>query len=313
MTASSAETDIWLGLGPASFQLDGGFLHQFTAQVLSEGGSNRIAKRDRPFRDGAKLDFVGNNSDEWTIDCIYNNDVTEPGAEFDRWPSSLEDLIADLKTGDTGTLNLPWKRGLRVKGLDWQRVANANENRSGETLRVKFQEDNEDSLDRQAFDLVTVKATLPSTVEAAQFDAESEGMDLFAFEDITQLAADIVGLLNRPGEVSAALLHAGNRMIRAVDTIANAFSTGEPGRDQLNTPAGAGLNRQLLEMRELGARAVGEGRPRPTRTMRFDKPRDIWSIATEVRQGPRDLMTINEQIEDFAYIPPGTPVRVFAD
>lgn len=316
MTAAADAADAFAGLGPATFRVDGGFItHAFTAHLVTEKGGNRIAPRNRPFRRAAKLDALGANSDRFTLDCIFHRDVEEPKVVVGeaRWPDSLQSFIDDCKTGKTGTLNLPWKRGIRCKALEWTRTANGNEHRGGEVVRVDFEEDNEDSLDRAAFERVTVKASLPSVVEAAQFDFESEGMDLFALEDLTELAANIVGLLNTPADHAAALLHAGNRLRRAVETVGAAFSSGEPGRDTLNSPDGANARLKLIELAELAARAVGEARPRQTRVMKFTRVRDIWSIATEVGQKPRDLMTINEQIEDFSVIQPGTPVRVFVD
>jgi hypothetical protein len=213
MTTGSDDTtaDAFLGLGPATFKADGGFItHKFTAQIVSESGSNRLAPRDRPFRRGAKQDGVGSCFDVYVVDCMWHPDVDEPDLNDGqaRWPDALQAFIDDLKTGGdgaTGTFNLPWKRGIRVKAKEWSRIAAAGEHRGGEVVRVTFHEDNEDSLDRQAVQLVSVKATIGRQVEAAQFDAESEGMDMFAIADIVSLAEDVVGLLNTPGDVAAAL------------------------------------------------------------------------------------------------------------
>jgi hypothetical protein len=317
MTTGSDDTtaDAFLGLGAATFKADGGFVtHNFTAQQVAENGANRIAPRNRPFRQGAKLDFVGSKADTYVLDCMWHPDVDEPDLNDGeaRWPDAVQSFIDDLKTGATGTLNLPWKRGIRVKATEWSRVESAVEHRGGAIVRVTFVEDNEDSLDRQAVELVSVKATIGRQVEAAQFDMESEGMDLFAIADVVALAEDVVGLLNFPGDVAGALFTAGAALRRACKITLDAFSSGDDGRDQMNDPQGSSARRKLLELLELGARAVSEGRPRPTRVMTFQRVRDIWSIATEIDQKARDLMTINEQIEDFAFIPAATPVRVFA-
>jgi hypothetical protein len=303
--------DAWLDLGPAEFELDG-VHYYFVAHLIGEHGSNRNPKRTRPFRIGSKLDHTGCNGDEFTIDCTFGRDVTEEDV-FNEWPNDLERMILAFKTGKTGTLNLPWKRGLRVKADEWDRTASASENRGHETLRVKFSEDNEDNLDRAAVELVSVKATVQNAVQAAQFDAESEGMDIGAIEDVTELAANVVGLLNAPGDAAAALLHAGNRLRLAAKTVTDAFSSGAPGRDQMNGPEGASARLRLLQLSELGARAVGEGRSRQrkTRTVTYQRVRDIWTIATDERQNARELMTINEEIEDFSNIPAGTPVRMY--
>lgn len=308
------DPDPWLKLGPCTYVVNGK-TYGCVAMEVGENGGNRIAPRDRPWQRGAKLDGVGVKSDEFLLDLIFSNDAGEPDVQ-NAWPSDLEAMVAAFKLsgsdGLTGTLNLSWKRGLRVKPLEWSRRAVATENRGGEVLRVKFQEDNEDNLDREAFQLVQVKAALPERVDATQFDAESEGMDVFAIEDLTELAADVVGLLNYPNDVAAALLHAGNRLRLAVKTVGEAFSSGEPGRDQLNEPAGALTRLKLLELAELGERAVSEARPKATRVMTFTRTQSIWNIATELGQSARDLMVVNEQIPDFGFIEAGTPVRVFA-
>ncbi len=314
MTTDAAAADAFSGLGPATFKVDGGFVtHGFTAFVVAESGSNRIVERNRPFRPAAKLDALGPNSDSFSIEAIFHRDIAEPDIPVPepRWPDALQRFVDDLKTGKTGTLNLPWKRGIRCKALTWGRTANANEHRGGESIRVEFKEDNEDKLDRAAVQLVTVKATVQNAVEATSFDMESEGMDLFAIEDLTEIAANIQGLLNTPGDFAASLLHAGNRLRRAVETVKGAFSSGQPGRDGLNSPEGANARLKLLELAELAARAVGEARPRQTRIVTYPRVRDIYSIATELGQNARELMTINEQIEDFAVIPAGQAVRVF--
>lgn len=307
----AGDPDVWIGLGAASFEVPSLPKVSFIAQTVNEQGGNRIPRRDRPWQRAAKLDFVGNKSDEFSIDCIFNPDVAEGDIKV-VYPDDVERFVAALKTGETGTLDLPWKRGLRVKADEWTRTEVASENRGGAIVRVKFCEDNEDTLDREAFEVVTVKATAERQVEAAQFDAESEGMDLLAIEDLTELAANVVGLLNYPADNAAALLHAGNRLRLACKTVLEAFTTDDPGRDQMNGPNGAAARQMLLELKELGARAVGEARPRATRVMTFPKNRDIYSIATELGQNARELMKINEQIEDFGFIEAGTPVRVFA-
>lgn len=303
--------DAWADLPAAEFVDSEDYHHSFVALQVGERFSLRVAPRPRAYQRGAKLDQTGPNPDEFELDLIFHADVIEAGADFDRWPGAKERFFAAAHLGETGTLNLPWKRGIRCKVVEASSTARADEHRGGEAVRVKFSTDNEDNLDRAAFQLVSVKATLPNRVEAAQFDLESEGMDLFAIEDITELAANVVGLLNSPADNAAALLHAGNRLRRAVETVGAAFSTDAAGRDQLNGPSGASARLALLGLAELGSRAVGEARPRATRVMTFTRARDIWSIATELGQNARELMTINEQIEDFAVIPAGTSVRVF--
>lgn len=303
--------DGWEDLPPAEFVDSTGTTHVFVALMVGEHGSLRVARRARAYQPGAKLDQTGPNPDEFELDLIFHPEVTEPGADTDRWPGAKQAFLDAAHLGETGTLNLPWKRGIRCKCIDWLATARSDELRGGEMVRARFETDNEDNLDRAAFQVVSVKATLPNRVEAARFDMESEGMDLGSIEDITELAANLAALLNAPNDTAAALLHAGNRLRRAVKTVATAFSSGVLGRDQLSDPQGSSARLKLLELLELGARGVGEARPRATRTVTFTRTRDIWTIATEFGQNARELMTQNEKIEDFGFIPRGTPVRIF--
>jgi hypothetical protein len=302
------EADSWINLPPATFVLDG-YTHTFTARMVTSAGSNRIARRNRPFQDGAKLDHVGNNPDEIDLECLFHPDVTEPGADFERWPSALELFEEALKTGKTGTLNLPWKRGLRAKGDSWGRTANAEEHRGGESVRVKFVTDNEDSLDREAIQKVSVRSTVNGAVEAAQFDLESEGAWDAGIEQVTTLAAQVQALLATPGDTLDSLLHVANRLRRAVESTAAALDKGPLAAD----PQGSSVRQKLLELAELAARAEGEALAVRPKTRTYLAPRDttIFLIATELGQKARELMAINGAVEDFNAIPRGTPVTVF--
>ena len=302
------EADSWVKLPPATFVLDG-VTHTFTAQLITVNGSNRLARRHRPFQNGAKIDFVGNNPDELELECIFHPDVTEPGADFERWPTALEDFEEALRTGKTGTLNLPWKRGLRMKGDSWARMARSDEHRGGETVRVKFARDNEDSLDREAMQRVSVRSTINGAVEAAQFDLESEGGWNAGIEQVTTLAAQVQSLLATPGDTLDSLLHVANRLRRAVESTEAALEAGPLAAD----PEGSSVRQKLLELAELAARAESEALAARPKTRTFIPERDttIFRIATELGQKARELMSINGAIEDFNAIPAGTPVTVF--
>lgn len=322
--------DPWLDLPPASYQADGFPEIIIPVDGIDENGALRVARRARPWQPGVKLDHTGHDADKFTLKMLWSNDVEEPGIDGPIWPDKLEELIRQFKSGKTATLNLPWKRGIRVKPTTWSRSATATDNRGGELVTLNFETDNEDDLDREAFAAVTVKATLQGTVEEAVFDLESAGMSGVlapttfdadspfgggSIEDITELAANLVGLLNAPGEYAQAILHQATRLRRATETVMSAFSTTTPGRDQMNDPTGSSARLKLLELLELAGSAELEARaalPR-TRTITTDRDTDIWTIASERGQNARQLMSINGAIEDFGAIPRGTPVLVFAE
>src|SRR4051812_9732491 len=162
----------------ADFKTDKGEIIQFLIRVNSEAGSLRIAKRDRPFQDSAKLDSVGANADDFALSLIFHNDLTEAGI-FESppmWPDRLETMLKGFHIGETGTLNLPWKRGIRCKAASWRRVESADDTIRGALVDVTFTTDNEDSLDREAFQAVSVRATANAAAAEAQFDADSFNM-----------------------------------------------------------------------------------------------------------------------------------------
>jgi len=315
----AVDGDTWLDLGPASYQADGAADPIFfPARMINEVGGLRIAKRARPWQNGEKVDAIGATGDEFSIECLFHNDVAEPGAESQQmWPTAIEALIEQFKSGKTATLHLPWKRNLRVKPAGpgaWDRRANADEHRGGETVTVKLCTDNEDDLDREAFERVTVRAGVQSAVEEAVFDLESIGGWDGSLADITELSANLVGLLNSPGDLGQSVLLAARRLRNATTAVMAALSSNTPGRNQLSGPEGAGARGKLLAILDLTGRAETDAlaaQPK-TKTVTFKRRRDIWTIATELGQNARDLMGINGSIEDFAVIEPGTPVFVFA-
>lgn len=83
----------------------------------------------------------------------------------------------------------------------------------------------------------------------------------------------------------------------------------------MGSPQGAAARQKLLALLDLAARASDEALehlPKRT-TYPVERNTDIWAIATEVGQPVRDLMSINDGIEDFAVIRRGTRVVIFAE
>lgn len=301
---------------PADFKPDGRTLAQFLVKVSSEAGSLRIAKRDRPWQDGAKLDAVGANADDFVLSMIFHNDLTEAGIDdsVPMWPDGVDAMTKQFHFGETGTLNLPWKRGIRCKAVSWRRVESADDTIRGALVDVTFTTDTEDSIDREAFQAVSVRATANAAVEEATFDLDSTNMFDGSIEDITGFAADLVGLLNSPNELLGSVLQAANRLRRAVLFLKNGMETALPGRDGMNDPDGASGRAKLFELLELAAQAQAEAlaaQP-PTRDVKYQQPVDIWSVAAELNQSSRTLVELNDRIPDLSYIEPGTPIKVLA-
>lgn len=312
-----AEGDPWADLPPSSYQADGEDVLFIPLREVGEDGALRVVPRVRPWQPGEKLDETGASADTFTLGALFNEDVKEP--EFDQqvmWPDTLEALILQFKTGKTATLNLPWKRGLRVKPLTWQRKASADADRGGELLTVNFKTDNEDDLDREAFERVSVKATVSLAAQSVARTMEMDGMGIGdPIGGIIGLASQLNGLMNLPSDYANAIVTAAQRLRRAALILVGAYSTDEDGRNQMNGPEGASARLKLLELMELAANAEAEARASLPKTRTFIAQRNtsIWDIATELQQQARGLMTINPQIEDFSFIEKGTSVNVFAE
>jgi len=309
--------DDWEGLGPSTYMADGESELRVIARQITEKGGNRIVKHARPWQDGAKLDSTGAEPDDFTLELLFHPDVAEGDTEGDGqpaiWPDRLEALLKQFKTGKTATLHLPWKRNMRVKPTTWDRRAIGDDFRGGEILTASFCSDNEDDLDREAFEAVSVKSQVQRKAETTQFDMDSIGGWDGSIEDITQLAADLVGLMNTPGDYAAAIAHQAGRVMRAARFLTDSLTSAATGRGQLNDPEGSRARQGLLDLIEFAARAEMESRERlpKTVTVRYATDRSIYDIATERGQSVRDLIGVNSQIEDPAYIPANTPVLVF--
>lgn len=309
-----AEGDDWADRPISDFTADGRTTVQFLVKQVQEAGSQRLAKRDRPFQRGAKLDNVGANSDEFTLSLVFHNNLSEPGLSgtMAQWPDAVEELIEQFHIGETGALNLPWKRGIRCKADSWTRIENADDTRGGAMVNVKFVTDNEDALDRDAFQLVSVRSQSDSAVAQASFDADSINMFDGSIEDITGFAADLVGLLNSPNELLGTVLAAAQRVQRAVKFLVAGFETAVPGRDHMNDPDSSVARTRLLEIAAMAAQAEEDALSAlpATVTIVYTWPTDIWSVAVDRLVASNLLIEINDAIPDLSYIDAGTPIKV---
>lgn len=314
-----SEGDIWAGYEPASFEVKGYPVIRFMLRSIRESGGQRMAPRARPFRPGAKLDTTGALEHSLPFEALFTNDAEEPGVTDDGgpplWPDRLDLLVEIIDTGKTGTLNLPWRRGIRAKCHPWERSANADDNRGGEILTGTFIEDNEDNLDREAIVRPSARATLVRKVEETQFSAEAEGIWSGSLSDLTQLTSELIGLANAPGQYLEQVVHASLEVQRCVSMVRRNFSTDRDGRGQFFDPLSFPTRMRLLEVEDLAASAEADARRSQDRLRRHypDRNTTIWRIATQLGQDAQRLMELNGSVEDFADIPKGTPIWVVAE
>lgn len=304
----------WEELVPVGWQTESGRIVFAVSDVSIEGGT-RIAAREIPYRPGAKLDQTGRRPHKYRLTALFFPQVSEPGLDQGEqmWPDRLNALEAALDTGETGTLDLPWRRSIRAKCETWSRKASA-EQRDGEVLEITFCEDNEEDV-ADEIQQPSVAATLSQEAEATRFDAEAFGAWDGSLADLTELAAGLEGALRAPGEALQNVKSAAKRLQDSARRFADAV-TDAAGADggKGNDPRGAALvaRAQLLADQAAAAEAEASASLPATREQTFDVARDLASIATELGQDYRQLLTINTELEDPGYIPKGTPVKVFA-
>ena len=309
---SSFVVDDWSELEPASIVAPSGGEMFLVVLSHQQSGGLRLAPRERPYQPGEKLDETGRKARTFRVDFVFHNDITEELPGPPMWPDRANELETILEDGRTFTLHLHWRRNIRVKAESYERIADPEQYRGGELMRVNFREDNEDSLD-DGTEFPTVVGTVRTAAQEARFDADSEGIGLGGLEDLTALASALEEWINLPGEWTEGVAVRARRLRSNVRRIIDAHSQGQEGSSQLLDPQGARLLQRLIGISEAAARAVTEAESRfpPTQTVRFPVDRSIYDIANELKQSARDLVAVNSDIDDPAFIPAGTPVQVF--
>lgn len=312
---------LWEGYEPASFKADGEETIRFMARSIVETGGVTIAARRRPYRDGAKLDALGALEDKWDFEALFlsDEDAQEPGVTDDgglpMYPDRLQALIDAFKTGKTGVFNLPWKRGLRAKCGSWTRRDVADEHRNGAVFAGQFIEDNEDSVDREAIVKPSARGALDRKVQEATFDAEASATWDSSLADWNGAVAELVGIMNTPGEYVGQLRTAVARLQGMVSMVRDAFSSPFEGRDQFRDPESIQMRLRLLEIEDLIALAEEQARSSEIKTRTYFPPTDtdIWAIAALLKQPAPTLVELNAaDFDDLGYIEGGVGVRVLA-
>jgi len=301
-----------------SFSLGGGRRTFFFPVVsISEGGSNRIPRRRRPFRKGAKLDNTGRNEKEFSIECCFDNSIEEPNLDnppgLALYPHVLNELIDELDTGETGDLQLPTRGKVRCKLDHYNRTESPND-RDGARVTFFFVEDNEDAIDAASFKNPTVRATMQTAVDETVFGMESAGGFSALLEELEDAATALQDAIAAPGEFVADVDQKAARVARLANDVENQFLiSSQFGRDMLTRPDSWATVQQLRILQDTTSRAVTE-KSSPIAaviTIVLESSMSIFDLAVQLGQDPTDLQAINGHLEDLLYIPIGATVNIF--
>lgn len=314
--ATDAE-DIFAQYPPASWTV-GGQTWVFPVQRITGEVANRLVKRERPYRDGHKVDDTGSKGDEWTFECHFDNTLL--GSAYDQngaplYPDVLNAIAASFHVHECGDLVVPTEGRVRARAETLSRVE-ASDVRDGAVVTLKFTADNEDSVDAAALKPPSVHASAVYLLTATVFSAEESGAwDGGSLAALNGLVNELVGIANTPDAMAGELADRARIVRHNVEKLQRTFSQkNAEGRDLLLDPAHSRLQRQLLRLAGLAASAEGEAarRRRQITTRRFGADMSLAGIAGMLGQSFDELLMLNQgHVEDPGLVLAGTPVRIY--
>lgn len=294
----------------------------FPVLRIQQTGGNRIVERERPYRDGAKLDDTGSKAIRWTVDALFNNSVivgTQGEAQINAinggiplYPDVLNLLIVNFDFHETGDLVVPTTGPARARADSYSRTETFEE-RDQAIASFVFCEDNEDSVDFRSISAPSGGANGARLAATTELDTQSIGSLSDALTSLQTSLLELEDFVNAPGDaaqdIEAAALRVEGSARRANRTFSEA---GRPGRDLFLDPANSRASRKLAIAIDLAARernTARRGQPRLTQVV-FRNATTIFRIGAVLGQDPGDLIGINPDI-DPNFIPAGTLVKVF--
>jgi prophage DNA circulation protein len=292
-----------------------GYKVPIPVKKVDERGGNRIVRRTRQSRDGAKLDDTGSIEVTWTIEADFYNGCTEEGIPFTNlYPDVVHFLVKSFRVHETGTLSIPTVGRKRCRLESYQRTETFEEIDCAPVV-MTFVEDNEDALIASTFTAPSARATARRLAEITTFSAQQNGVSLSDSRmGISELASEVETLINSPFEYLGDLQAQAESVKALTDRMLDIHAS---RRTQIGSmlaePPGARAVRGLVELRDKASRIVDEKQSAMPRLVPYVVPsqRSIFDIAAQFGQDPMLLMTANPQIGDPLAIPERTVVKVF--
>jgi prophage DNA circulation protein len=301
----------------ASWKVAGGAELVFPVEAISESGGNRIVPRERPYRDGAKLDDVGSSPVCWSFTCLFTNTIQE-GNKTSKplYPNVLNEMIRSFSNHETGDLVVPTIGKVRARAKTYRRDESYDV-RDSAKVTFEFEQDNEDKVDATAFKLPTVRATVVLQAETATFSAESDAAFDPTLADLNEFAAGLEAIASFPSDTLGDIDQQAGAVAAAAERVLNAFTSKsnnpkEKARAMLSDPDGSITQRKLVQLQDTSWRARAEIRANTPPIVRqvFEVPMTIFDVAARLGQDTTKLLALNAGLDPL-FIPPGTVVKVF--
>ena len=306
---------IFEGYPVAKWEVDGQSV-TFSCISIQESYANRIIQRERPHRDGAKLDDTGSRAITWSLSAVFYLGGSEPGVEADKYPDKLNKLLALCAVHETGTLTVPTRGPVRCRVENYQRSEN-QEQRDYAVVNLTFIQDNEDNTTAASFTAPSARSVGRSQAEQTVFSAEPQGAWSGDLSELTALAADLEGLINAPFEALDQIESKAKAIDSACQRIEDAFTGAAakvpaPVNQLLAFPQAVSAVKGLRQLRDTSRRAASDAISSLPRVISrtFPTPQTLVGIAGELGQPFEQLLKLNKSLDPFN-VPAGTPVRIY--
>jgi prophage DNA circulation protein len=301
----------------ASWSVPGNATLVFPVQEISEEGGNRIVNRERPYRDGAKIDDVGSKPKMWTFRAYFENSIEEGASKkLPLYPDVLNALIRSFDTHQTGDLVVPTVGKVRARAMSYRRDEK-NDERDAAVVEFKFIQDNEDKVDATAFTLPTVKASLRTLQDSTTFSAQSDATFSSSLADLNEFSDNLVAIANFPGNTMNDIDSQAGIVVGAVNRVATAFTSKSnnpktKARAMLSDPDASITQRRLVALADTASRARSDLRNNdpPIVTVVLDTTMNIFEVATQFKQDPTKLINLNSGLDLFRILAK-TSVRIY--
>jgi hypothetical protein len=289
---------------------------------IRETYATGIVKRRRVYKHGAKLDDTGEDAISWELDAIWFNGSSDPsaaGAEDEQYPQGVDTFTDACRVHETGDLTLATRGPRRARLVNYRRVDSASV-RNGCTVTMLFVEDSEDDITAASFSAPSAGVASRSIVEAAGEFCEAAGASPSLLSQLKDLAGELEGLAQAPGEFVDSLEAQANAIVGTVSRIERAFADtrnkagGELVR-LMTDPTNAAALRSLRKLSDVAKRAVGEAAESGAVATRvisksYTTELSIFDVAAREGQSVKKLLSMNGAIPNMLAIAPGTVVKL---
>lgn len=310
--------------GPrASFEIDGESDRvTFVLTEITEAGGNRIAKRERVYRDGERLDGMGTKGDTIATRSSFFNGVDEQGVTPNQYDDVLGPLVKLLKRSvtTTGTLRLPTKEPLRVKAETWNVREDAGR-KDFAHIDISWVTDTEETELESTFGQPNARSSAVAIADDIAAQIEFMGITSDDIAELQSIAKRLNELATFSGERGDDLLQAAADAQACVDNIEDdflpsaqmlnddEFVVGETADSLLGLPIAYSTLVNLREFAEMAARAAADvpGRTAPVPVL-YDRALSLFDVALENGVDVETLVELNPSLLEPGFIPPNTPI-----